>query len=413
MEKTCPYCGTPLPKEASFCPHCAKNIHLRTPVKPPKRIPIKALRIAAFLLLLTLFAAFLFYYFGPKTYDGMGEVIYTDSDGTYQLLINDSMDRYLPKARLDLETTEEPTRFPSWLYINHRDTGSDAGGVFMQKVTSCTVEIKQPDSESPILCSEPEAKDFNAGAARVSLIDYTKESPSLTQIVWTLQMENGDTIHIRCDLSLTPVNTFHYDSEDADLSTSQALQTFVDQLAAQTSYTDLIYITLPPVVYTEPVILHGRSFSLTGSQSDGQRTTFTAGIQMRDSLYWISEFTGIDFIGDGTGIGLSTAGRVWTNECRFINWKTALLSYGNVWVNTTDCVFEQNGIGFHFNATDSTASDTHFTGNIFQDNATAVLLEEVPTDVKMDFSECLFSGNTTDIDNRCDQPIDISNAVFQ
>ena len=43
----------------------------------------------------------------------------------------------------------------------------------------------------------------------------------------------------------------------------------------------------------------------------------------------------------------------------------------------------------------------------------AVLLERVPTDLALDFRGSLFSGNGTDIDNLCRQPIDITQAVFE
>ena len=91
------------------------------------------------------------------------------------------------------------------------------------------------------------------------------------------------------------------------------------------------------------------------------------------------------------------------------------MGYGSVWINTTDCTFENNGIGLHYNSTDPevSASDTHFTGNIFTDNDTAVLLENVPSDITMNFGECVFTGNGTDIDNVCRQSVDISEAIFQ
>ena len=31
----------------------------------------------------------------------------------------------------------------------------------------------------------------------------------------------------------------------------------------------------------------------------------------------------------------------------------------------------------------------------------------------MTFGDCLFSGNDTDIDNRCDQSLDVSGATFE
>ena len=77
-----------------------------------------------------------------------------------------------------------------------------------------------------------------------------------------------------------------------------------------------------------------------------------------DKSFWISYMDDIDFVGDGSGVGISAAGRLWTRNCRFSGWKTAILSFGYVWINTTDCTFEDNGIALHYNSTDVTASDS-------------------------------------------------------
>lgn len=419
MEKQCPYCGAPLPREASFCPHCAKSINQRTVPAPPRRVPAKLLRAAALSAAVLCLASALLLRIMPKTYDAMGQVDYTDSDGSYQLLISDSLDRYTPAPTIHKNAgDEERYRFPLNLYINHKDSGANASGIFMQKVSRSEVAVEQPDgSPSPVVCSAPEAMDFNLNAAQVSLIDFTRESASPVTLVWTLHMENGDTIRLRTDFTITPTMIYDYDSETADLSTSAALQSFLDRLAAETDVKDVINIHLPAVTYIEPVIIQNRPFNLIGSEENGKRTTFSGGIQMRSpgkqASNWISYFTGIDFTGSGSGVGLSAANRVWAKECWFSNWKTAALCYGNVWINTTDCVFEHNGIGLHYNSTDTTPSDTHFTDNTFTGNTTAVLLEQVPSDVKMNFGGCVFSGNETDIDNRCEQALDISEAVFQ
>lgn len=415
MEKTCPHCGAALPAEASFCPYCAKSVNRRSKPKYPLHIPVKFLRAALLLILALLFVAGAWLLNRPKTYDGMGEVRYTDPDGSYQLLLSSELDRYRPMSELEqFAGNEESYRFPLRLYVNHAETGADAGGIFLQKVTSAQISVSQPDgSQSPIQCSAPEPMDFDPNAALISLVDFTRDSASPAQIVWTLHMENGDTIHLRMDLTVTPTNIYNYDPENADLSDSQALQDLIDRAAQETSLEDTVNISLPAVTYTEPIILHSRSFNLTGTEENGRRTTFTAGIQVRDELYWISYFTGIEFVGDGTGVGLSTAGRAWAKDCRFANWKTAVLGYGNVWVNTTDCQFESNETGLHYNAADSGATDSRFTGNTFTGNATAVLLENVPTDLTMDFTDSVFTDNKIDIDNRCHQPVDISKAVFQ
>ena len=158
MEKKCPYCGAPLPEEASFCPHCAKSINRRSQPQKPPLIPVKFLRGILLCGVLAVLAGVLYLSTRPQTVEGMGEVYYTDDDGTYQLVTNVTQDRYTPLP--EFETTagmEDSYRFPSVLYINHMDTGADASGVFLQKVEKAEVTILQPDDiEDPVKCSSPE-----------------------------------------------------------------------------------------------------------------------------------------------------------------------------------------------------------------------------------------------------------------
>ncbi|MDO4265718.1 MAG: zinc-ribbon domain-containing protein [Eubacteriales bacterium] len=418
MDHKCPHCGNPLPKEASFCPHCAKPVSSRSELKPPKRIPVKIRRALLFCLLILLAGICIYIYTRPKTYDSMSEVTYTDSDGTYQVIMNVSNDRYqvMSETRQSYGD-EERYRFPVRLYINHKDTGADASGIFMKKVKRSSVRIDQPESETPINCSDPLQNDGYPEAAQISLIDFFRQSPEQSQIIWTLEMENGDIIRLRMNFYITFRPIFNYSSENADLSDAAALQAFIDKLAEERDIDDIVNIYLPPVTYTDTIVIHDRPFNFYGLEKDGQRPVFTAGIQMRPfyKRTWITYFNDIDFIGDGSGIGLSVSNRAWAKGCRFLNLKTGILAFGTgaTWVNATNCVFENNITGLHFNAVDGSPSDERFTENEFTNNETAVLLENVPTDVRLDFSDSVFTHNLTDIDNRCEQPIDTANAVFQ
>lgn len=417
-EKTCPCCGAPLPEEAAFCPHCAKSINRRSKNKPPRPFPARLLQRLLLCCLAAVLALGIWFRISPKTYDGMGEITYTDSDGTYQLLSNVSSDRYYPMTEIHQDAgDQESYRFPLRLYINHRDTGADAGGMFLQKVESAELEIRQPgQSPKPVTASQPFSSDDIPGAALVSSIDFSRLSAGPIELVWVLHMDNSDTIRIRSNLVITPVRTYQYDAGNADLSDSQALQALIDRLAEETGRKDTVNIELPPVTYEEPITLHSRAFNLTGTQSGDQRTTFTAGILVEapdEADDWISRITGIDFIGSGSGIAVSASNRVRTQNCYFSNWKTALLAYGNAWINTMDCVFEDNETGLYYNVTGGLHDDNRFTGNTFRSNQTAVVLENVATDVRMDFGGCLFEGNQTDIDNRCNQSVNIQEAIFQ
>ena len=450
-EKQCPYCGSPLPGDASFCPHCAKSVNKRAEVKTPKRIPVAAVRTALVVLAAGCIAGAAFLSSRPKTYSGLGEVIYTDADGTYQFVLNMNSDPYktMPEVTQDVGE-EERYRFPLRLHITHKDSGADAGGTFLQKVVSVesqviqisdmivedmaesmmaeqtdrasadtedttTSDTKKSDEVYPVQASTPEPMDFAPESALVSLIDYNRYSPTDTQIVLKLHMENKDTIELKTDLHLTPILTYNYSAETDDLSDTAALQSLIDRIADKIDFRDIVNITLPAVTYTEPLVLHDRAFNLTGSEENGKRTTFTAGIQMRrqENNQWISYLENIDFNGTKDSIGVSTAGRTWVQDCSFTGWKTAVLAFGDTWVNTTDCSFIGNGTGLHFNASSILVNDSRFTGNLFQDNETAVLLESVPSDVTLDFSDTSFVKNATDIANPTQHSVDISNAIFQ
>ena len=163
---------------------------------------------------------------------------------------------------------QESYRFPLRLYINHRDTGADAGGMFLQKVESAELEIRQPgQSPKPVTASQPFSSDDIPGAALVSSIDFSRLSAGPIELVWVLHMDNSDTIRIRSNLVITPVRTYQYDAGNADLSDSQALQALIDRLAEETGRKDTVNIELPPVTYEEPITLHSRAFNLTGTQS--------------------------------------------------------------------------------------------------------------------------------------------------
>ena len=99
--------------------------------------------------------------------------------------------------------------------------------------------------------------------------------------------------------------------------------------------------------------------------------------------------------------------------CTFTGYKTAVLAYGEAWVNVTGCTFTDNQVGFYFNSTGQSASHDLYEDNKFLNNGTAVLLENVPTDMTIYFDGSVFSGNGTDIDNRCNHSVDTSGALFQ
>ncbi len=78
-----------------------------------------------------------------------------------------------------------------------------------------------------------------------------------------------------------------------------------------------------------------------------------------------------------------------------------MLAYGITWVNAMDCRFEDNQVGFRFNAEGTVVTHTQYANNEFFHNGTAVLLKSVPAESPLSFPGSVFEDNDTDIDNRC------------
>ena len=89
-----------------------------------------------------------------------------------------------------------------------------------------------------------------------------------------------------------------------------------------------------------------------------------------------------------------------------------MLGYGYAWVNLIESRVENCEVGFHFNSTGNSASHSMFNDNTFLNCGTAVLLENVPTDLTLNFNGSTFSGNGVDIDNRCQHSVNTSEATF-
>lgn len=417
MKKTCPHCGASLPDEAAFCPHCAQSVKKQSVLAPPEHNRGSLVRIMVLLAALAAVVLSVLWFSRPRTYDGQGEVIYSGADGTrYQLALTSSTNRYQPA----LEITQDAEvggqyRFPVRLYVNDLDSGADMGERFLTQVESVTAEFLPPEGEGAAVCTEPApSPDYSPDAALVSFVDFTAQEDFTAQMVWTIRMNSGDTIRLRVDLAVTAIRTYDYYPEDAAMDTTEELQALIDEIADTLEPQAVVNLHLPAVTYQGGLVISERSINLYGSTEGDRRTTFTGPVRLEyTSNNWISYLQDIDFRGSGDGIAVSTAARVRAVNCTFANWDTGFLGYGAAWVNVIGCTFADNDVGFRFNSTGNSASHSMYNDNVFRGNGTAVLLENVPTDLELNFQNSLFSGNGTDIDNRCGQPVDVSQATFQ
>ena len=416
QQKICPHCGAQLPDMASFCPHCAQSVTQRREFRPPRRLPRRVLRGALLVLVLGTLALSAYLYTRPKVYDnGAAEVIYTDDDGSYQLLLNYFGDRFQPMTDYSEELEEGTTsNKPSRLFINHVDTGVNAKEAFLRKVEAINVELlRGGDSPEPWQYTQPQASDYDLEAASRSILTYTDRSGDM-ELRWNIRMQNGDTIRLYQRMALGVVPTRHFYPEDVPMDTMDDLQALVDQVNETITSDIIVYIHLPAVTYEGSLLLEQRSMNLIGSEGpEGSRTTFTGTLQATAQKGYICKFQNLCFAGDGEGVGVSASARINFSDCQFTGWRTGVLCYGNSWVNIKNSVFEDNTVGFHFNSTSDNRSDHMYSGNLFRRNGTAVLLESVPGDQALYFEGTRFSRNGADIDNRCGHEVSIAAAIFE
>ncbi|MCI9567803.1 MAG: hypothetical protein HFF54_07620, partial [Lawsonibacter sp.] len=116
--------------------------------------------------------------------------------------------------------------------------------------------------------------------------------------------------------------------------------------------------------------------------------------------------------GDGSSVGLSASSSAFLLGCRISGWRTGVLVQ-DAWVSAFDCTFEENEVGLYINNDTGNPIDHRYMRDVFRNNGTAVLLERVSNGEPLTFPEAVFSGNGTDIDNRCGLEVDISDAIFE
>lgn len=420
--KTCPHCGASLHEEASFCPYCTQAANERKEVHPPKHMSRRALysafivlAAAALLLLLALWI-----HSRPKTYDtGDIEAVYSNQSGDLHLYLAKWND--LPTPATENRWFSElnyPYRYPVCLCVARVDDGTLLTDEFMEDVASVTAEIGTPDNQISVSCTEPQPdREFVPDAATVTYVDYLVLAPGEheAELVCTITMKNGDIIRLSQSQQYPTITTYKFTAQDAPMDTIQELQEFVDGLTATTNEADRIYLYLPPVVYEGGLSITERPVSLCGSIGpDGQHTAFTGPVHASYQR-GVLEFSDIDFLGSGQGVGVRASGgeRIHLTGCRVAGWETGFLADGNAWIVASETVFEDNVVGLCFDAEQGSVSDPFYLNDTFRNNSTAVLLERVPNGTPLSFPDTLFEGNGTDIDNRCGQTLELDGAVFK
>lgn len=419
----CPHCGAQLRSGASFCPHCARSVNERREVLPPRRMPRRGLTSALLILLaaVVILTAVSWHNSRPKVYDNDStEVIYRDQGVDYQLCIARENAPFTPADRVRRNGTaplDELLRYPVLLFINLADGETFAAEEFLERVDSITGETSPVDQDFQITCSEAvRDTDYVPNSAAILYMNalVTSLGDHSSELTISVRMKNGDVIRLHQTQAITGIMTWVFTSDDAPMATVAELEAFLKKVEETVGPEDVVNIHLPPVTYTEALVIDGRPVHLIGTgDGTGARTAFTAPVRVTMESGEVLAWENLDFIGPGTGTGLSFSARAHLTNCRVAGWDTGVLAHTKAWVKADESVFEDNTVGFCCDAEYGSPSDSRFISDIFRNNGTAVLLEQVPNQLALGFPGCRFSGNGADIDNRCGQQLDLSETIFE
>lgn len=418
--KPCPHCGASLHEEASFCPYCARTVNERKEAQPPRHMPGRALYSALIVLAAVAALALLAFWLHsrPRVYDNDGtEVIYRDQGVDYQLCIAWANDPFTPAKRVRYSGSaplDEIYRYPVLLYINLTDGQTSAAEEFLERVDSITGEISGADYGFQITCSEAvRDTDYVPNSAAILYMNpmVTSLGEHSAELTISVRMKNGDVIRLHQTQVMEGIMTWDFTADDAPMDTVSDLEALLERIEETVGPEDEVYIHLPAVTYTEELAVEGRPVNLIGSENG--RTTFTAPVRVNIKDGTVLFWEGIDFIGSGTGTGLSLSARMHLTDCRVSGWDTGVLAHTDAWFKADETAFEDNAVGFCFDAEYGSPSDNRFISDVFRNNGTAVLLERVPNGTPLEFSGSQFEGNGQDIDNRCGQKLELEGAVFK
>ena len=413
--KTCIRCGAELPENANLCLNCGALQSDPHPIRPYRPWRRKALLL--FLGCVMLFAVFFLprSLHLPKTYDTSApELNYSDRNGQYLLYLTwpvsrSALSEPTESACLQLSQGEE-SAIPSLLYVRDPDTGENLSDDFLQKVVHSYVRLEAHDGSGQMNVSSPIRNESLPDAALAADVTY-RASDGTNDIVWTLEMANGDRITLRHSLSVDALPHVTYSSEEVPLGTMDDLRALLNTIAAD-DMNKTVTVYLPAVNYEGDLTFADRGLELVGTSENGRQTTIHGHLTFTSREVQFPVLRNIVIDGhEGVGITSSTALQLF--QCSLTGWDTGVLASEGAWVGIHDSLFEANRVGFRFDSSGSSMADAEYDGNRFLNNETAVSLLRVPRSLKLSFPKTLFSGNGTDISNPGDIPVDTRDAVFK
>lgn len=418
--KTCIRCGAALPEEAAFCPVCtASQMERQTMALPRRRRRVWP--VAAGCLLLAALALFFVlrrsaaepvepaeeqpspqetdpYLTACQTY-------YTAADGReYHVFASfspgidgGSTMRGYRSALLEPDCTDTG---PLTLFVEEVASGRNGRDSFSALLEDWSVTVAAPDGGERCTLSDP-TFDYISTTDALLYQELTGTSACAdNEILWTLQMKNGDVVTVKQGVTYSLKTVVEYHWEDTPMSTAAELQALLDDIAASAKAEEAVYLYLPAADYDAPVSVN-TPVTLVGQEGTTFSATLTASVPDYDG--WtepVVALRSLTFSGTG-GTGVNACGPVYLRGCRFTGWDVAAQALDGGWIFCQEDVrFDQNAVAMRLNSNFSISCGANINNTSFTRNGVALQVERIPGErMGLILDYCTFYGNGTDIEN--------------
>lgn len=401
--KACIHCGAELPDEANFCPACGKTQEEPVAVKAPRPWRRSLTIVLCILLAAAVFLLAVRLHHAPKDYitDG-AEILYSDAYGEYKIFLTwtggaGTISKGIAERTVQLAEGDR-TRMPAQLCVYDINREVNLTDEFLERVEGANVEVRPQDGSSAMEVYAPMTTPDFPGRLYVADVQYTADCGT-NDIIWSLQMKNGDRIQLQQRLNVEKLKAADYTADAWPMDSIEDLRALLEHIEGTEDPDTKVTIYLPAVTYSGGLHFTERSYKLIGTTVNGQQTTFTGSFTVPVRNPQVAEFENICFAGNGKGIGISASEGVILLDCRVTGWEIGAQAREGSWIAAFGTVFEGNGIGLQFNSTTSSMTYPSYENDSFLNNGVGVSLLRVPGTEALRFPECVFSGNGTDIEN--------------
>lgn len=438
--KKCIRCGAALPEEAAFCPCCtASQIHRRTiSVTPPATrrnqwwigaltalaalaLPVGAALWSSVARVETLppedttpLTAYHESEDGAeKRYSALCQTYYEGEDGQlYHVFASfspgidgSSTMRGYRSALLEPGCTDTG---PLTLFVEEVGSGRNGRDSFSALLEDWSVTVTAPDGGERCTLSDS-TFDYISTTDALLYQELTGTSACAdNEILWTLQMKNGDVVTVKQGVTYSPKTVAEYHWEDTPMSTAAELQVLLDDIAASAKAEEAVYLYLPAADYDAPVSVN-TPMTLVGQEGTTFSATLTASVPEHDG--WtepVVALRSLTFSGTG-GTGVNACGPVYLRGCRFTGWDVAAQALDGGWIFCQEDVrFDRNAVAMRLNSNFSVSCGANINNTSFTRNGVALQLERIPGErmgLMLDY--CTFYGNETDIENPKDYTVEL------